>query len=47
MNFFEDIYDAIKKHINFEIVRVVMVGRSASLFPSLPLDHSQSWIPEG
>lgn len=25
--FFEDIYDAVKKHINFDIVRVVMVGR--------------------
>jgi hypothetical protein len=25
--FFEEVFEAVKKHINFDIVRVVLVGR--------------------
>ena len=25
--FFEEIYDSIKRHINFEVVKVILIGR--------------------
>ena len=40
--FFEEIYEAIKKHVNFDVVRVVVVGRCPPPSPSFIGNYNES-----